>query len=289
VAREAARLLADAGFDEQQRMREVGALARAWLGWDQAQWFASKDDTAPDGFAEGLMAWVARRAQHEPAAYIVGVREFYGRPFAVSPAVLIPRPETEGIVDAGLQFLRERMGSDPEERTSVRVLDIGTGSGCLAITLALECPQATVTATDVSVSALDVARQNAAAWGVSDRVTFAEAAEARQAGGPFDLIVTNPPYVPEADRDKLQPDVRDFEPAVALFGGPDGLDVIRALVRSAAVNLARGGRLVMEVGMGQADEVTSLLKANSLAWRETRRDLAGTPRVVVADLLARSL
>jgi release factor glutamine methyltransferase len=284
VAREAARLLADAGFEEQERMREVGTLARAWLGWDQARWLASKDDTAPAGFAEGLMAWVARRARHEPAAYIVGFREFYGRPFAVSPAVLIPRPETEGIIDAGLQFLRERVG--PDRRA--RVLDIGTGSGCLAITMALEWPGATVVATDVSVPALDVARQNAAAWGISDGVTFTEAVEASLLGGPFDLILTNPPYVPEADRDKLQPEVRNFEPAIALFGGPDGLDVIRALVRSAAAGLAPGGQLVMEVGMGQADEVTRLLTAERLIWRETRPDLAGIPRVVVADLPARS-
>jgi release factor glutamine methyltransferase len=282
VAREAARVLADAGFDEQHRMREVGVLARAWLGWDHARWLAEKDAVAPAGFAEGIMAWVARRARHEPTAYILGLREFYGRPFEVTPAVLIPRSETELLIDAALEWLREAGPGLSDESSSRRILDIGTGSGCLAVTLALECPEASIVATDISEAALEVARRNAVAWGVADRVSFEPVAFAGT-GGSFDLVVTNPPYVPAADRDALQPEIRDFEPATALFAGSDGLDVIRELVPKAAVALAPGGRLIMEIGFGQGGMVPNLVASSGLRWHDTRPDLAGIPRVVIAD------
>ena len=279
VAREAARVLADAGFDEQQRMREVGLLARAWLGWDQARWLTDKDGPAPDGFAEGLMTWVGRRAQREPVAYILGIREFYGRPFQVTPDVLVPRPETEGLVDLALEWLRAHETGSGAPR---HVLDVGTGSGCLAITLALEWSDATIVATDVSESALQVARQNAVAWGVSERITFMRESLAGAFDGVFDLIVANPPYVPESDRHLLQRDVRDFEPATALFGGLDGLEIIRALMPSAARALKPGGQLLVEIGIDQAPAVATLVFDAGLAWRDTRADLAGVPRVVVA-------
>jgi len=288
VARQAARLLSDSGFDEQQRMREIGVLARAWLGWDHAQWLAEKDAPAPSGFADGLIAWARRRARHEPVAYILKLREFYGRPFEVTPAVLIPRPETEAVVDLGLEWLRQRESSGSSGKL-VRLLDVGTGSGCLAITFALERPDLVAEGTDISAVALDVARRNAAAWGVTERVTFEHASLVGPADRTFDLIVANPPYVPIVDRDSLQPDVREFEPPTALFAGPDGLDVIRLLLPSAARVLTPGGRLLMEIGAGQAERVGALVSASGLICREIRPDLSGIPRVVVADSPGRSL
>jgi release factor glutamine methyltransferase len=279
VAREAARLLADAGFNEQERMCDISVLARAWLGWDHARWLSEKASPAPAGFVDGLLGWVARRARREPVAYITGIREFYGRPFQVTPDVLIPRPETESIIDLALEWANAHQ----HRPQPLRVLDLGTGSGCLAVTLALEVQDATIVAADISEAALRVARLNGAAWGLAERITFVEQSLAGTSAGAFDLIVANPPYVPEQDRSELEPDVRDFEPACALFGGLDGLDVIRALLPAAARALAADGRLLMEIGAGQADSVATLAAEAGLQWREVRPDLAGIPRVVVAD------
>jgi release factor glutamine methyltransferase len=279
VAREAARLLADAGFSEQERMRDISVLARAWLGWDHARWLSEKGSPAPAGFVDGLLGWVARRARREPVAYITGIREFYGRPFRVTPNVLIPRPETESIIDLALEWANARH----ERSQPLRVLDLGTGSGCLAVTLALELPDSTIVASDIFEAALQVARLNAAAWGVAERITFVEQSLAGPSAEAFDLIVANPPYVPERDRAELEPDVREFEPAGALFGGFDGLDVVRALLPAAARALAMDGRLLMEIGAGQADLVATLVAEAGLRLRHVRPDLAGIPRVVVAD------
>ncbi len=285
VAREAARVLADAGFDEHLRMREVNLLARSWLGWDQARWLADKHLPPPDGFADGLMRWVERRAGREPVAYILGLREFYGRPFQVTPDVLVPRPETEALIDLALDWLRRRKA---DAGGTVRVLDIGTGSGCLAVTLALEWTDVAIVATDISAPALLVARQNAAAWGVADRITFLHESLTGSSQGAFDLIVANPPYVPERDRESLSVDVREFEPSLALFGGADGFDVLRDLFPAAARTLAPGGRALVEIGVGQAAAAAELATAAGLVWCETRPDLAGIPRVVVADHPTRS-
>ena len=214
---EAVRILTDAGFEQAEARRDVSVLARHLLGWNLADWAARSRQDAPTGLAEKLNAHARRRATHEPVAYITGVREFYGREFVVSPAVLIPRPETEGLIERAL----------PVEGT---VVDVGTGSGCVAITLALACPRARVIATDVSTDALAIARENASRLGA--RVEFLQASLVPADLKP-DVIVSNPPYVPERDRASLSIDVRDFEPAGALFAGPDGLDVIRALVPAA--------------------------------------------------------
>lgn len=279
VAREAARLLADAGFSEQDRMRDISVLARTWLGWDHARWLSEKGSPAPEGFVDGLLGWVARRARREPVAYITGIREFYGRPFQVTPDVLIPRPETESIIDLALDWAK----SQQRRSQPLRVLDVGTGSGCLAVTLALELPGSTIVASDISEAALQMARLNAAAWGVAERITFVEQSLAGPSIDAFDLIVANPPYVPERDRVELAPDVREFEPACALFGGVDGLAIIRALLPTAARALAPDGRLLMEIGAGQADSVTALVAEAGLGLRQVCPDLAGIPRVVVAD------
>jgi release factor glutamine methyltransferase len=213
-------------------------------------------------------------------AYLFGGREFWGLMFEVTPAVLIPRPETEIIVETALQLF-------PDTHATVQIADIGTGSGCLAISIACERPSARVVATDVSDDAIDVALRNGVRHGVDTRIMFAAGdllpADLIDEAG-FDLVVSNPPYVPEDDRSTLQPEVRDHEPAAALFGGPDGLDVIRRLIPAAAQGLKSGGHLVFEIGVGQNRSVTELISATpGLRMLGLRNDLQGIPRTVVAQ------
>ena len=206
-----------------------------------------------------------RRAAGEPIAYLTGHREFYGLEFHVTPAVLIPREETELLVEIAV------------EKPARRILDLGTGSGCLAIAVARELPRAQVTAVDVSAAALDVARENAARHGAT--VRFVQGDWFAPLGGErFDLILANPPYVAEADPHLAQGDVR-FEPRSALAAGPDGLEDIRRIVAGAAAHLVAGGRLVFEHGYDQAQAVAALLAQAGFVAIEQRRDLAGIPRV----------
>jgi release factor glutamine methyltransferase len=282
IAKRAAVRLVACGHEPAAARQDVGVLARHVLRWDAATWLASQHAPAPPDFAAALLRMVEQRAAHRPVAYILGEREFYGRPFRVSEAVLIPRPETEDVVEAALEVLRSpalaARGNPP------RILDIGTGSGCLAITLALETA-ARVDATDTSADALAVARDNAARLGVAGAVAFRETSLAGAARD-VDVIVTNPPYVPLRDRPTLAPGVRDHEPAAALFGGDDGLDVIRALLPEAARALKPGGSLIMEIGQGQAAAVEVLVGLAGLQWIGARADLAGIPRVIVARAVA---
>ncbi len=215
-------------------------------------------------------AAIARRKQHEPVQYITGTQEFYGRSFAVTPAVLIPRPETEHLVESVLAL-------HPAPK---RILDIGTGSGILAITLALELPNATVTATDISATALAVARQNARSPG-ANRVRFVESdLFAAVADERFDCIVANPPYV--ATDEVLEPQVRDYEPVTALYAGEDGLAVYRRLIPQAFEHLEAGGHLLVEIGHGQRDAVARLLRTGSFEGIQFIDDLQGIPRVASA-------
>jgi len=276
IADHAAQALIARGFTPEDARRDVSVLARHVLGWTMAHWVTHAGALSPAGFAESLQRLVLRRMTHEPVAYITGVREFYGREFMVTRAVLIPRPETEGIIEA----LPPDLLMAPGAGTPV-VLDIGTGSGCLAITLALEHPAARVIATDVSAEALGIARENAARLG-TDRVEFMESSLVPAGLPPLDLLVTNPPYVPEGDRESLSPDVRDFEPAQALFAGEDGLDVIRELLPQARAALKPGGALVMEIGAGQSATVTALVAEAGLRLVTIHPDLQGIPRIVVA-------
>ena len=212
-----------------------------------------------------------RREGHEPLAYILGWREFYGRRFRVAPGVLIPRQETETLVEAALEFI------DPDG--SVTVLDLGTGSGCLAITVKLERPACRVAASDVSGEALAVARDNAAQLGA--KVLFVQSDGFASIPGTFDLIVTNPPYIGLLE--SLPADVRDFEPPEALFSGPTGLEFYEMLARDAAEHLREGGRLMMEVGYKQAGEVSMIFEGSGWTVAEVRPDLSGTDRVVVVE------
>jgi release factor glutamine methyltransferase len=277
----AAASLEAAGFSRDDSRREAALLARRVLGWSAAEWLTHLTDPAPADLAARLAPLVARRARHEPVAYITGEREFYGRTFHVTPDVLIPRPETELVVEEALACLR---AGGPAPR-ACRVLDVGTGSGCLAVTLALEWPAARVVATDVSAGAIDVARENAARLGAAARLEFRCGPLAAGAAGTFDLIVANPPYVPDVDRTTLPSDVADHEPAAALFAGRDGLDVIRALVPDAARRLVPGGWLVLEVGAGQAAGVGRIVEAEPLSLVRVRPDLRQIARVVVARTL----
>ena len=272
----AARILTDAGFAPEGARGDVSVLARHALGWTTAEWAMRLRESAPPDLADRMVAMADRRARHEPVAYITGTREFYGRPFRVTPSVLIPRPETEGLIDEALKLRRHN--SRP------LILDVGTGSGCIAVTLALEWPDSRVVATDISTAALDVARSNARALDASS-VTFVEVSADEFVPAQFtgvDLIVSNPPYVPERDKQSLPADVRDFEPHAALFAGADGLDLIRLLVPAAAKSLAPGGMLLMEIGAGQAGEVRGLLAAAGLRLVDLRPDLQGIPRIVIA-------
>ena len=275
-AARAVRILTDAGFAPEDARADVAVLGRYVLGWTTAEWAMRLRDPAPIDLGDRLANMAVRRARHEPIAYITGTREFYGRPFHVTPSVLIPRPETEGIIDEALKLRKE--GSRPF------IIDIGTGSGCIAVTLALEWPGARVIGTDISGEALDVARSNALTLGATTvEVAPVNANEFFPAQlGKVDLIVTNPPYVSESDRTSLPADVRDFEPETALFGGGDGLDVIRLLIPAAAKALRRGGTLLMEIGAGQAGALPALVTAAGLALVDIKPDLRGIPRTVIA-------
>lgn len=271
---EARHALAAAGIPSDDAALDVEVLARHALGWDRTALVTRDHEPLPSGFDERFAALLARRAAREPVAQIVGHREFWGLDFEVTRAVLVPRPETELIVEQALEAARGR-GSWR------RIVDVGTGSGCLAVVLAVEFPAVRVTATDVSGAALSVARRNAVRHGVGDRIDFLRTDLLEGVGAAADLIVSNPPYVPDGDAAALPREVRDYEPPGALFGGPDGLQVIRRLFASAADHLAADGLLIVEFGFGQEDGVRDL--ARTAGWREisVRRDLQDIPRVAV--------
>jgi release factor glutamine methyltransferase len=258
--------------------REARLEARVLAGyaWNAASaWLVAHATDTPDAAARaGFEAVLARRLAGEPVAYITGRREFYGRTFEVDPAVLIPRPETEHLVELAL----ERM--PPAEAPSV--LDLGTGSGCVAITLALERPRARITAVDRSPAALAVARRNADILNAT--VEFLDSDWFAALGGRrFDLIVANPPYVARDDPHLARGDLR-FEPPSALAAGGDGLDDLRALAAAAPAHLAPGGWLLLEHGRDQATAVRRLLHAAGFAAPATWTDLAGQPRITGARL-----
>lgn len=228
-----------------------------------------------------VRALVERRRRLEPVAYILGTREFYGRSFAVDRRVLIPRPETEGVIEAALALLPA-----PADGVTLRALDLCTGSGCIAITLAAERPDLTVDAVELSEAAAAVARANAERLGVADRVRVLVgslykplAPDARYA-----VIVSNPPYIPTAEVETLMPDVSEYEPRLALDGGDDGAAVLRPLFAGAPRHLAAGAAAVVEIGYGQAALAQSIARAAGFTDVSARLDLARIERVVVARI-----
>ena len=259
-------------------MLDARLLAQHTLGWDAARLLASGLDPAPLDFIARYAALVGRRASHEPLAYIVGTKDFWHLKLAVSPDVLIPRPETELLVEAALARIH---GTGQ----TLKVADVCTGSGCVAIALATDRPGLHVVATDISERALAVAAVNARTYDVADRVRFLRTDILSGVLDKFDLIVSNPPYIRLGDRNGLQPDVRDFEPPLALFGGDDGLEVARSLAAHAAVRLKPGGLLLFECGAGQEQGVRELIaNASPLRMVDIRKDLQGIPRVAIAKL-----
>jgi release factor glutamine methyltransferase len=272
---DARRVLRDAGLSVAEADLSARMLAEHVLGWSAERYFSDASDPEPDAFADRYSALIARRAAREPLPYITGFREFWGRQFYVTPDVLIPRPETELIVEFAL-------GLYPERMSRIRSVDVGTGSGCLAITIGCERPRAEILATDISEAALRVARRNAAQHGVADRVRFAQGNMLAGIDDTFDLIVANPPYVRSGDRNGLQPEVR-AEPDVALYSGEQGLDAIRRLIKEAPPRMHPSGYLVFEFGLGQELDIEQLVdESDLLALVELRRDLQGIPRTAVA-------
>jgi release factor glutamine methyltransferase len=252
------------------------------LGRDRTWMYANPESALDEATAASFFQLIARRAAGAPTQYLTGKQEFWGLEFEVTPAVLIPRPETEHLVEVAL----ERLGA---ERVSVplRVADIGTGSGCIAIALARELPRAEIFGTDISAEALAVARRNAEKHGVTARVRFVECNlldGAPTDAGTFDLIVSNPPYVAREEAAQLPREVREHEPHEALFAGPGGAEIYAPLVAQAAKRLRSGGLLVVEIGYGALERVRPLL-GDSNTWTDVRvtSDLAGIPRVISAE------
>jgi release factor glutamine methyltransferase len=261
-------LCADAARDAALLLRHVLAISHAAQLTEPERELTTEQQATFD-------ALILRRIANEPIQYITGEQEFYGLTLRVTPAVLIPRPETEHLVEAVLAELNLAQ--------SLRILDVGTGSGAIAIALAFHLPNAQITAVDLSAAALEVAAANTARHALAGRIRYLksdllDAFPPDEA--PFAAIVSNPPYVPAADRASLHPQVRDHEPAAALFAGPDGLDIYRRLIPQARAALQPNGLLALEIGHGQSEAIASLLSG----WKELRflDDLQHIPRIALA-------
>jgi len=230
---------------------------------------------------EQFRSLIQRRGKREPLQYIIGTTSFCGLEIAVNPHVLIPRPETELLAERGWKYLAQLSSA---KFKPCKALDFGTGSGCIAIALAVNCADASVTGVDLSAEALALARQNAEHHGVAERIEFvhSEKLERFSQGAIFDLVVSNPPYVPTAEIQTLQPEVREHEPHAALDGGPDGLDYFRKLAVQAAQLMKPEGRLMLEFGDGHAPAVTDILQQENWIVEELQEDYTQRPRIVVA-------
>jgi release factor glutamine methyltransferase len=255
-----------ARLDAEALLLHVTGKNRAWL-------LTHGDEEFGGCTAARYGAMLQRRQLGEPIQYITGECEFYGLPFRVTPAVLIPRPETEHLVERALELARNR--NEP------RILDVGTGSGAIAVAIAHGLRSARVTAIDLSEGALDVARGNAGRNGVDVRLLRGDLLEP-VAGELFDIVVSNPPYVPQSDAETLAVEVREHEPHLALFAGGDGLNIYRRLIPQALSALVPGGHVLLEIGYGQADAVRDLLEAGGFQAVQHVDDLQGIPRVMVA-------
>lgn len=256
---------------------EARLLLRRVLGCTAAYLEAHREDALAPDSAESFRGLVERRATGEPIAYLIGIREFFGRDFVVTPAVLIPRPETELLVELGIARLKHaKLGRAP------RILDLGSGSGCVAVTLAAELPDAQLTALDISAAALGVARQNAmrhkVVLNLIESNWFTALADER-----YDLIVANPPYISSGDPHLRQGDLR-FEPSLALSCGASGLDAIRIIVSTAKRHLLPDGWLLFEHGYDQAESALAFLQASGYRDIQQHRDLTGILRVSAGQM-----
>jgi len=257
------------------------------LGRDRAWLYAHPEEVVPGLEAHRFLSLILRRAGGEPTQYITGKQEFWGLEFEVTPDVLIPRPETEHVIEVALDRLAVREIRAGRKQTltgeGLHIVDVGTGSGCIAIALAKELPSAQVTATDVSPAALTLAKRNAARHNVADRVAFLERNLLAGLAGKYDLIVSNPPYVGRKEKDTLMREVRDYEPELALYGGEEGYELYADLIAQAARTVMRGGLLVLELGHNSLPAVQPLLEPLNWANVAVTKDLAGIDRVIAAE------
>lgn len=252
-------------------------LVSAATGLDLTRLIVEIERGLTAGEANILEAFAARRSAGEPIARILCEQEFWGLRLALAPSTLIPRPDTETVVEAALDCARAMRVSGGR----IRIADLGTGSGAILLALLIELPNATGAGTDLSEETLAIARANAARHGLAERAAFVASDFAAALEGSFDIIVSNPPYIASADIASLATEVRDHDPHLALDGGADGLDAYRAITRQASSLLRPGGALVVEIGIGQETDVTRLMSAAGLApARPARADLAGIPRAV---------
>lgn len=278
MLRDTAVALAAAGIDN-VRFEARLLLAKA-SGLSVEELVSRGPDSAPESIAPVLRSLTARRLKREPMAYILGEREFWGLPFKVTPAVLVPRPDSETVIEAALSLLADRT-------RAWRLLDLGLGSGCLLLTLLRELPQAQGVGLDISSAALEIARTNAVSLGVAGRATLIEGDWCRpgwegQLGGPFDLVVSNPPYIATDEISRLMPEVARHEPRQALDGGPDGLAAYRIIAAAGRRSIVPGGHLLVEAGEGQAIEIASIFLSSGLTPLPPWKDLGGIERVVAA-------
>ena len=278
IVREAAQLLEDAGVSDARR--EAGSLLSFILGKDRTFLISHAEDEVDESSLVRLREFVERRASGEPLQYITGVQDFYGREFQVTPDVLIPRPETELLVEAALQIVGDN-------HAAPFICDVGTGSGCIAVTLLCELVNARAVLIDKSPAALEIAKLNAQSQSVADRARFviSDCFDAIDPGEhKFDLIVSNPPYVRAAALAGLQREVRDHEPLLALSPGEDGLSIIRLLIEDAPAFIKPNGHMLMEIGFDQGEAVERLIDSSAWSLREIRPDLQGIPRIVVLQM-----
>jgi release factor glutamine methyltransferase len=262
---------------EASARRDAELLLLHVTGSSRAELLTHPEQALSNTQLEAYFQAIERRAQSEPIQYITGVQEFYGLKFKVTPAVLIPRPETEHLVEAAIHIAKDiaRISAD-----NLRILDIGTGSGAIAVSLAHHLAEAQIMATDISIEALELARHNAESHNVGGRVTFLPSDLLPQNAGPFDIICSNPPYIAESEI--LETQVGAYEPHSALFAGPSGLEVYQRLIPKASDALHAGGALLLEIGYGQRPEIESLLRASHLEQVHFITDLQQIPRVAVA-------
>jgi len=274
----AANLLSTAGItnarlDAEVLLSHIIVKDRVWL-------ITHRDDVLDEKLQRNFADMIQRRTRREPLQHIIGNQEFWGLVFKVSPDVLIPRPETEFIVEAALAIVQDR-------NTLVRIIDLCTGSGCIAVSLAKELTAARVIATDVSEKALAVARENTRRHGVSEHIRFLlgdlfEPLEELDIRGQMDIIVSNPPYVQAGVLSTLQPEVRDYEPEIALISGPEGTEMAKRIIQRAPEYLKKNGALIMEMGLGQAKALTRMVEATgAYGYSELLKDLAGIERVLI--------
>lgn len=277
VLKAADHFLKSSGVEDARHHAEL--LLGKVLGLERARIYLDGESVVPEAHAREFEAMIMRRSAGEPTQYIVGETEFYGLPFLCDRRALIPRPETELLVERALSLAHAAPGRP------LSMCDLGTGSGCIPIAVAVNAPELSILACDLSLEALQLARLNALRHAVVARIQFRVSDLFSAVPESFDLITANLPYVRSVDRPTLQREVRDWEPAAALFAGADGLEVLEPAILQAADHLRPGGHLLLEIGVGQLEAVTGLLQATSRFSKITHRaDLQGHPRLVEAEL-----